>query len=59
MSDELEGVGRKWSWPNRETIPSFVCGDQTEARNILVRVVGVPAEIRTGHFPNTSLERYL
>lgn len=36
----------------------FVGRDSKKKHKILVRIVGVPAEIETEHFFNTSLERY-
>lgn len=49
--------GRKWSRPNRGTIPEFVCRDWENPQKPLGRITGVAAEIRTTHLPNASPQR--
>jgi hypothetical protein len=39
-------------------IPVFTWKDREKTRKIPVRIVGVPAEIRTGYLPNTSQKSY-
>jgi hypothetical protein len=53
----LKGSGRKWSWPNRGTSPTFTWNDSGRYQSS-VRKAGVPAEIGTQNFPNTNLQRY-
>jgi hypothetical protein len=52
-----KGIGSKLRWPNRSrlTIPLGIFVDRLEeAMKTSVRIIGVPAEIRTRHLPNRS-----
>jgi hypothetical protein len=42
-----------------EVISRNVWWDSGKPQNTSIRIVAVPAEIRTEQFPNTSLEAYL
>lgn len=43
MNDELEGLGRRWQCPDRETAVTH--------KNLPVRIAGASAEIRHDHLP--------
>jgi hypothetical protein len=51
----LKGSGRKWSWANFRYYPDF-CQEELRKTTTSVKVVGVLAEIRIGHLPNTNQE---
>jgi hypothetical protein len=53
-----KGFGRKRSLPNDSTALAFARIRCHEPRKTSVRMIGVPANIRTKHFPGTILERY-
>jgi hypothetical protein len=53
-----KGWGRKRSWPNLRHCLPFTWGDWGRWRNPSVRIVGVPAEIRTGCLSNWRQKRY-
>jgi hypothetical protein len=55
MSDG--SIGRKTAWPNRSTTATFAC-EGPKASYKELRIIGVVAEIRTKHLPNSSLELY-
>jgi hypothetical protein len=40
------------------TIQAFAWRDRKELRKIVMSIIRVPAEIRTGHIPNTSEKIY-
>jgi hypothetical protein len=42
----------------QDTAPPFAWKDWGKPRRNLLRIAGVPAEIRTQHLRNASLERY-
>ena len=48
VNDNWKGFGRSRSWGNGGTIPAL--------HRKHVRITGVPAEIRTGHVPNTNMK---
>jgi hypothetical protein len=52
-----KGFVSKWSRPNRGTNTIFSWKDRIKSRNILVSIDGVPGEVRTEHFLNSSLKR--
>jgi hypothetical protein len=53
-NNELERQAR----PHRDIIPAFSWRDWGTPRKSLLRIFGVPLEIRTKRRPNTSLERH-
>jgi hypothetical protein len=53
-----EGCRRKLSWANLRYYSRPFCGLNQENHNKPTRIVGIPAEIRTRHFQNTSHKRY-
>jgi hypothetical protein len=53
-----KGYGRKRPWSNRGTIPESTWRDWGIPRRVRTRKAGVPAEIRTEHLPDTSVEGY-
>jgi hypothetical protein len=50
--------GRKSSWPTRNILQLFSWSNRVKQRERSISMADVPAEIRTEHIPNTSLERY-
>jgi hypothetical protein len=58
MVIKLKVFGRKWSWPDRGTIPAFVWRDWAEIRKCSVSAADVVADIWTEHVPNTSVYDY-
>jgi hypothetical protein len=49
---------KKRSWPNRGTVAEFCLKELSRIMKNL-SIAGVRAEIRSKHFPNTSLEHYI
>jgi hypothetical protein len=47
---------RKQSWPNMRYHPRIYLDGRKTTKNL--RILGDPAEILTGHFPNTSQVHY-
>jgi hypothetical protein len=47
---------KKWSWPNQDNIPTFVCRDWGNRPETSMRTAGVPVEVQTEHLPNTNLK---
>jgi hypothetical protein len=54
-----KSCGRKRSWPNLKYY-GCICleGPKKTKKSLTVKLVGDPAEIRTGLLPNTSHKRY-
>jgi hypothetical protein len=50
-----KGFGRKLSWPNLGTIPTFSMRNWGKPRKTSVRIIGVRTEVRIEHLPNVSL----
>jgi hypothetical protein len=44
-----EGLGRKVSWPDRDTVPQFAWRDLQIPRKTPVRTADVPSDIQTGN----------
>jgi hypothetical protein len=53
------GSGRKQSWPKQDTNMAFDWNDRGKSWKTCVRTASVPAEIRTEHLSDTSLEHCL
>jgi hypothetical protein len=49
-------LGRKQPWHNQGTTPGLAWRGRETAQGTLVKMAGVPVEIRTDNLPNTSLE---
>jgi hypothetical protein len=48
------GLGKKWPWPNPDTITEFACRNSGGRRETWGRMAGVPVEIRTQHLPSRN-----
>jgi hypothetical protein len=53
------GCGRKRLAPDLSYYPGSCLEELKKDTTSSVKIVGVPTEIRTDHFPNTSQNRYL
>lgn len=52
-------IGRKLSWPNRDTILEFPWRGRRKQRNTSVNITDVPTEIPTEYLPSTSPDIHL
>lgn len=55
---DWKGYGSVGPWPDLTYCPGIAVGRMTKATKKLMKMVGIPSEIRTGHLPNTSEKRY-
>jgi hypothetical protein len=50
---------KKQSWHNRDTVQNLSRGtEENHEKQFFFGIVEVPTEIRTEHFPNTSVQRH-
>jgi hypothetical protein len=58
IDEELGGMWKEAVMALLRYYTGICLGDLGKLRKISVRIAGVPTEIRTEHFPSTSLELY-
>jgi hypothetical protein len=58
VDSELERTWKKRSLPNLRYYPSACLEGLRNTTKTSARIVGVSAEVRTGHLPNASQKRY-